>query len=116
VEKAREYPNEKRGDERYGCRSRLEWAYFNRRTHHSARMVNFSLSGACFETTRALIPGATVLMRVDEFRPECRAECREGVDCPFPRSITLGEVKWCRDVSETGRQRFGVGVRFPMPV
>ncbi len=106
------YSNERRADERYLCRSPLEWGYFNRREHHDARMVNFSLGGACLETTHSLIIGSTVMMRVEEFRLECRAECRQGVRCPWLRSMALGEVKWCRDRSEPGRPRFEVGLKF----
>jgi hypothetical protein len=116
VEKTIAEPDEKRADTRYECGSPLEWTYFNRQDPHSARMVNFSISGACFESSKAVTAGANVMLRVATFKPECRAECSEGVGCPWPRSFTIGEVRWCRDVSGTSRPRFGVGVKFHVPV
>ena len=112
MERAMGHADEKRGDERYACRSRLEWGYFNRRGSHRARMVNFSSGGVCFETTQPVTAGATVLLRVEDFRRECRAECRHGAGCPWVRATTLGEVKWCEDVSEAGHPRFGVGLKY----
>ncbi len=109
------HAEEKRRDERFSCGSPVEWGYFNKPEKHSARMRDFSHSGACFECSQAPVHGATILVRIEAYQPECRAECREKIDCPWPRSIVLGEVKWCRDLAGSGRARFGVGVKFHPP-
>lgn len=106
---------DKRRDERFACRSPVEWAYFNKPDSYSALMRNFSQAGACFESSQALVHGATILVRLEGDRAECRAECTDRTDCPWPRSIVLGEVKWCRGIAGSGLARFGVGVKFHLP-
>ena len=106
---------DKRRNERFTCRSPVEWAYFNKPESYSALMRNFSLTGACFESSQALVHGATVLVRLEGYQAECREDCTERADCPWPRTIVLGEVKWCRGISGSGLARFGVGVKFHLP-
>lgn len=106
---------ERRRQERYACGSAGKWAYFNRAEFHSARMFNFSHAGACFESPEALMPGATVVVRLEDYRPECTAQCRGPSDCPWPRSIAVGEVNWCRGASGDRRPAFRAGVRFHLP-
>jgi hypothetical protein len=103
---------EKRRDMRFACNSPVEWAYFNKPESHSAQMRNFSLAGACFECSQALVYGATVLVRLEGYQPECRSECKGRGDCPWPRFLVLGEVKWCRGISGSIPPRFGVGLKF----
>jgi hypothetical protein len=79
-------------------------------------MRNFSHDGACFECAQALVNGATIMVRLEAYQAECISACREETDCPWPRSVVLGEVKWCRDLSTSGPPRFGVGVKFHLPV
>lgn len=107
---------ENRRDERLDCRSRVAWAYFNRPETHTGVMRNFSHYGASFECSQALVNGATVMVRLETYLPECRSGCQERTECPWPPSIVLGDVKWCRDLSGSGPPRFGVGVKFHLPV
>lgn len=107
---------EKRCDARFSCRAPVEWAYFNKPEKHSARMRNFSHAGACFECSQAPIHGATIMVRLEAYQAECRSDCREKSDCPWPRWNVLGEVKWCRGITGSGRPLFGVGVKFHPPV
>lgn len=110
------HPEEKRRDERYSCGSLVEWTYFNKPEKHSARMRNFSHSGACFECSQAPIHGATIMVRLEAYQNECRSGCRDKSDCPWPHWNVLGEVKWRRDITGSGHPLFGVGVRFHPPV
>ena len=73
-----EQPPEKRCDERLSCRTPVEWGYFNKSEKYSARMLNYSHTGACFESPHALINGATILVRLEAYRGECGSECRQG--------------------------------------
>jgi hypothetical protein len=107
---------EKRRNERFPCRTPVEWAYFNKSEKHSARMNNYSQAGACFESSRAPMQGATILVRLEAYQSDCRSDCREGNACPWPRSISLGEVKWCRNLASSGLPLFGVGVKFHLQV
>ena len=112
VGEAMEQPPEKRCDERLPCRTPVEWGYFNKPEKYSARMLNYSHTGACFESSQALINGATILVRLEAYRGECGSECNKDAECAWPRMLSLGEVKWCRNLQGTGAQRFGVGVKF----
>ena len=107
---------EKRRFDRLACRSSVEWAYFNRPEIHTGLMRDFSHYGASFECSQALVHGATVMVRLQSYLPECRSGCQESSDCPWPPSIVLGDVKWCRDLSGSGLPRFGVGVKFHLQV
>jgi hypothetical protein len=109
------HPEEKRQNERFSCGSPVEWAYFNKPEKYNARMRNFSHAGACFESSQALIHGATIMVRLEAYQAECRSGCIEKSDCPWPRSIVLGEVKWCRDLAGSELPLFGVGVKFHLP-
>lgn len=107
---------EKRHEKRFDCGSPVEWTYFNKSEKHNARMRNFSHAGACLESAEALVYGATIIVRLEAYQAECRADCQEKSTCPWPRSMVLGEVKWCRGISGSGLQRFGVGMKFHLSV
>lgn len=111
-----EHSKEKRECARFSCGSPVEWGYLAKPEKHSARMRNFSEAGVCFESARPPVHGATILVRLEAYQDDCRSDCREGSECPWPRSIVLGEVKWCRDIAESGQSLFGVGVKFHLPV
>ena len=64
------------------------------------------------ECAQALVSGSTIVLRLGAYFPECRSGCEEKVDCPWPPSIVLGDVKWCRGISDSGPPRFGAGVKF----
>ena len=82
----------------------------------NARMLNYSRNGVCFECSRAPINGATIRVRLEAYHAECGSECRNNDEYPWPRSIGLGEVKWCLGLPGIGAQRFGVGVKFHQPI
>jgi hypothetical protein len=113
---AMEHSEEKRREERFSCGSPVEWAYFNKPEKHNARMRNFSHAGACFESSEALVHGATILVRLEAYQAECRSDCEDKSDCPWPRSIILGDVKWCHDITGRRLPLYGVGVKFHLPV
>ncbi|MCU0558977.1 MAG: PilZ domain-containing protein [Desulfobacterales bacterium] len=106
---------ERRRHERFACGSTLEWSYFNQAEVHHARMCNFSHAGIGFESPKKLLPGATIVVRLEGYRVECTAQCRDQGDCPWPRSIAVGEVKWCQ-YAHSGAPSFESGLRFHLPV
>lgn len=103
---------DKRRGDRLDCRSPIEWAYFNKSETHNGVMRNYSHYGAAIECSQALVSGSTIVLRLGAYLPECRSGCEEKVDCPWPPSIVLGDVKWCRGISDSGPLRFGAGVKF----
>jgi hypothetical protein len=100
---------DKRNSKRYGCDVEIIWAYFNKRDFYKAHALNFSRDGNYFETDRALGVGATVHMRVlNCIDPNDRPKVLEGI-----RWNTLGEVKWCRELTREKQGHYGIGVRYP---
>jgi hypothetical protein len=99
---------EKRGVTRIVCRASVQWAYFNKHEQHHAEMLNHSDTGVYFESPFVLTPGATVLIRL-EARP---SSCPLGGECTWPRTFSMGDVKWCRPLVGSDAPRFGVGVKY----
>lgn len=116
AKEAMEHSEDKRREERFSCGSPVEWAYFNRPEKHNARMRNFSYAGVCLESPEALVHGATIVVRLEAYEAECRSDCKDKNACPWPRSLILGEVKWCRDINRSRPSLFGIGVKFHLPV
>ncbi|MCU0603617.1 MAG: PilZ domain-containing protein [Desulfobacterales bacterium] len=102
---------EKRCEDRQECDAVVEWAYFNKADFFNARLLNFSGGGSYIECTQPLIPGATILIRLQA----CAAS---GGPPPIRnmRTTALGEVKWCRELPAQPPHRFGIGVRYHIPV
>jgi hypothetical protein len=103
---------EKRCDLRNPCDVLIEWAYFNKPETYGARLLNVSGSGGYFECTTPIIPGATLLIRLHS---PTVVEAAEPGHLHF-RTTGLGEVKWCRELAAGGPPRFGVGIRYHLPV
>ena len=103
---------EKRKEFRRKCDARIEFSYFNRVTHFEARLLNFSEGGVYLETDHDLKPGCTILLKL--LRNSARG--LQSPESDYPRSVSLGEVKWRVDLSKGDRACYGVGVRYPVPV
>jgi hypothetical protein len=99
---------DKRNAKRHGCDGEIIWSYFNKNDCFKARTLNFSSGGSYFETDRALSAGATVLIRV----LNCidHNDRSKGPECI--RWNTLGEVKWCRELTGGKQGHYGIGVRY----
>jgi hypothetical protein len=103
---------EKRREERVLCHAAVIWTYFNKPETHPASLRNFSPAGACVECPQAPLLGSTIMVRMEGYPAGCREGCKNEGDCPWPRSLTLGEVKWCRELSGGGARIFGFGLQF----
>lgn len=103
--------SEKRSENRQECNAAVEWAYFNKPDFFDAQLLNFSGGGGYLECTRPLIPGATILVRL-------QACANSGEDPAYRhlRTTALGEVKWCRELQAELSCRFGIGLRYHFPV
>lgn len=102
---------EKRCENRRGCDAAIEWAYFNKGDFFGARLLNFSQGGGYFVSGQPLLPGATILIRLRQFDPARAESSDSGL-----RTTALGEVKWCRELFGDPAVRFGIGVRYHIPV
>ena len=100
---------DKRNAKRHGCDGEIIWAYFNKKDNSKARALNFSRDGNYFETDRALGLGSTVFIRVlNCIDHNDRSKDPEGI-----RWHTLGEVKWCRELTSGKQGHYGIGVKYP---
>jgi CheY-like chemotaxis protein len=99
--------DEKRMDHRQECDCSIQWAYFNKLRFSAGRMINCGREGCYFETDQAVLPGSTVLIRIDH---SSRGHKRTLPDCL--RSNAVAEVKWCRQKG----QRYLVGAKYHYPV
>ncbi len=103
---------EKRAELRIPCSAAVQWGYFNKKDRYEAQMFNHSKGGVYFESAVTPAPGSTILLRLEK-RPD---SCPLGGPCSWPRTIGLGEVKWCRQISEGGVPHYAVGVKYHVPV
>jgi hypothetical protein len=100
---------DKRNANRHGCDGELIWAYFNKNDYSNARALNFSREGSYFETDRALGVGSTVFIRV----LTCIDHSDRSKDPGDIRWNTLGEIKWCRELTNGKQGHYGIGVQYP---
>ena len=89
---------EKRTYTRHPYSVPVEISYISKGNKFDAQSLNHSEGGMCLASSFSFHPGETLNVRVKEFHPQgpCTGLC-EGL-----RSITLAEVQWCSDVSDTG--------------
>jgi hypothetical protein len=87
--------HEQRNGRRFPCQARVSWSYFNQAESHAAAMLNFSLEGVALEANRPLVNGSSVVMRLEANAEKCQPDCIDSTECPWVRSMVLGQVKWC---------------------
>ena len=101
----------KRICDRFDCRFSVCVARFNSTQYFQGKMANYSQNGLYFESESALLPGTSILIRVQNKLDADRAyEFREGF-----RSMSLGEVKWCKEFTSEGSTCYAVGVKYYEP-
>jgi hypothetical protein len=103
--------DEKRLDARYDCEAIIKWSYFNKETYFDAKILNFSRSGIYIQTAHDIKPGTTIFIKleillsnnVNSLNHECL------------HTVSLGEVRWCIDLSGSDKSCYGVGLRYLFP-
>jgi hypothetical protein len=108
---ARMMQHTKRICDRFDCCFSVCVARFNSTQYFPGKMANYSSNGLYFESESALLPGTSILIRVQNNLDVDRAfEFKEGF-----RSISLGEVKWCQEFISEGSTCYAVGVKYYAP-
>ena len=98
---------EKRAYQRYNCEALIKWSYFNNDRLFDAKIVNFSKDGFSFETSFEIRPPATIFTRLENlFMKNMSLSEHECL-----RTISIGEVRWCQELSKEGQIYYVVGVR-----
>ena len=102
---------EKRTFERHFKEASIVCAFFNSNKYCEARMLNYCEGGLYFESAFPFKPGTSIYIRIEEFsRKASHSPLYRGY-----RTVTLGEVKWCKEVSDSESYKFGIGVRYYEP-
>ena len=102
--------SDKRNAKRHDCDGEIIWSYFNKKDYSKARAFNFSRDGNYFETNRALGVGLTILIRV----LNCNTQNDRSKNPEDIRWNTLGEVKWCQELTGSKQSLYGIGVKYPL--
>ena len=102
---------EKRSDLRYRFRASIIYAAFNTNNYHDAEVVDVGKKGMSFRSRSPLKPGASIFIRMEKYSnvsSDIAAEMR-------PRSVTLAEVKWCRELISIFETHYHIGVIYLCP-
>jgi hypothetical protein len=103
---------EKRACERHGYAADIAFSYFNGEHTYDAEMINLGTGGMCFKSNLRLHPGVTLCIRLKKNHPKSTRSC----SCEGLCSITLGEVKWCRELDGSTPMPYGAGVKYYPPI
>ena len=101
---------EKRGEKRRTESASIVFSPFSVQnwSDNSSKVGNFSSNGVYIIANRALQPGATIYIRVEN--TSSPKQCNDG--SARLRTTTLAQVRWCRPVEEDSGFRFGIGVKY----
>lgn len=103
---------EKRHDERRQHVAPISFSYFNKEPFFDAQTFNCGWGGMCFKSNFFLKAGTIVCIRSKNSNPNgFGIGVAEGL-----RSMTLAEVKWCREIHDGDVPAYGVGVRYFPPI
>ena len=102
------FHTEKRYDQRYGCEAIVKWSYFNENKQFDAKIINFSRTGIFIEADQAIKPGATIFVRLEILLSETWGSSDHG----WLRTISLGEVKWCKELTKDSVDYYGIGISY----
>ena len=100
-------PDERRMETRYDCEAKIKWSYFIKGGLFDAKTLNCSPNGIYFETPNEVKSGTTILIRRESFS----SKNTESDEPNCLRTVSLAEVKWCRESSNGGDRYFEAGVR-----
>lgn len=104
-------PPAKRICDRFDCCYSIFCARFNSSEYFQGRMANYSEDGLYFECESPFQPGTSVFIRIQKkLAADAAGDVKEGF-----RSLALGEVKWCKELSTEGSTYYGVGVKYYKP-
>jgi len=99
---------EKRSYDRIYFSADVAFSYFNKDHSHFAQTLNLGSGGMCFRSSLFLIPGATVCIRLEKIHPNASGTRF----CEGLRSVTLAQVKWCREVPGDEEPHYRAGVKY----
>ncbi|UCE54431.1 MAG: hypothetical protein JSV31_03025 [Desulfobacterales bacterium] len=102
---------EKRAYKRSNYFAPIALSYFNKEHCFEAQTLNHGAGGMFFKSSFFLQPGATVYIRVKKFH----LNGSYSGNCEGLRSVTLADVKWCREIPDANVPSYGIGVKYFEP-
>jgi hypothetical protein len=106
------HQQEKRNDARHPCEGLITvMTTHSRSRQFDAGLLNYSVEGISFFSTRPLMPGTTIIVRASL---ENYQHIPADVDCPL-RSMGLATIKWCQEGTRQGRPVHRMGAVYMMP-
>jgi len=104
--------NEKRNHMRWYYKGPIWLSSFNKNNLMGAQTSNFCLGGMCFKSSTYFKGQSVLLLRINsEGWDFACARDLEGL-----RTITLGEVKWCKKISNKTSGVYETGIKYLAPV
>jgi hypothetical protein len=97
-----------RCDKRCGCEAIVKLSHFNETMQFDAKILNFSRSGIYIEVDQAIKSGTTVFIRIEILLSGTWGSSDYG----WLRTISMGEVKWCKKLIRNDSELYGIGVRY----
>lgn len=98
----------KRTDQRHICEGSISCRYFIKGETFNGRMLNFSKSGMYFESSAFIREGATIYFRLIN----CSGFPSAPEFCEGLRSVSIAEVRWCREMKNEDAAYFGFGAKY----
>ena len=102
---------EKRSSERHIHVGAITFSVFNQQNCLDAQSLDYGTNGLRFKSTSALHPGTTICIRTKPGEHDSHPDCLDEI----LRSVTLAEVKWCREIDGPDTSLYEVGVHFFPP-
>ncbi len=104
-------PTEKRFSGRSLHQGAITFSIFNQQNWVDAQSIDYCPDGLRFKSIRALHPGTTICIRAKPGERGSHPDCLD----ESLRSVTLAEVKWCREIDGPDTSLYEVGVHFFPP-
>lgn len=98
----------KRASKRCACNINIEFSRFNSGTWFDALSVNHSENGMCIKSNTSFKPGTPLLIRIKNYPSKISCPCA----CTGLPTITLGEIQWCSEMSDSFFSSSQIGVKY----
>jgi hypothetical protein len=100
--------NEKRAFERQTYEAAIKFSYFNQKVTYRATLYNFSEGGFSFYSKIPIKQGTTILIKLEELAPDSTPGQKQlGL-----KTVSLAEIRWCREIPETRGDQYEIGAKF----
>ena len=99
---------ENRIDQRHSCEVSIVCHCYNQPEIFNAKMLNYSKSGMYFKSNTALKQGANIYFKIIN----CPVFPSDPESCRGLRTVSLAEVRWCKELNNGNSGSFEVGVKY----